>query len=365
MNEDSRLLGGEESLAKGKVEIRVQRLLLRCDAVKPWTRGYAGETVRDFHTHTMYSDGFYTPTALMTEAARNGIQEISITDHDTVAGLPDGKRTAESLGIRFLSGVEVTTTWLGKDVHLLGYGLEEERIRGSRLCSYMARIVESDQKWAHRVAEESRREPITLKIDGETERLWISEDELDRFSESSIPSYFIFGVLVKEKLDALSKRFRSVPARHIYYFLFWRSGGQEFIDRYEDLFKDFGIENRTFWNVPRKERPLMRTEELIRMILEVGAVPVLAHPGETVLHEKQIAELALKGLKGVEVYTPKHDAQQTQFYESVASSLGLLRICGTDFHDRYHRNRVEIGKDRNGAGLCRGATLQEISKVRS
>ena len=109
----------------------------------------------------------------------------------------------------------------------------------------------------------------------------------------------------------------------------------------------------------------MQTEELIRMILEVGAVPVLAHPGETILQEKQIAELALKGLKGVEVYTPKHDAQQIQFYEGVASSLGLLRICGTDFHDPYHRNRVEIGKDRNGEGLHRGATLQEISNYQS
>ena len=358
-------MGGGEDEAEGKVEIIVQRLLPRCDAVELRTRGYSGETVRDFHTHTMYSDGFYTPAALMAEAVRNGVQEISITDHDTVAGLPDGKRTAESLGARFLSGVEVTSTWLSKDVHLLSYGFKEERMRGSRLWSYMARIVESDQEWARRVAEKSRREPIALKVDGETKSLWVSDDELNRFSESSIPSYFIFGVLVKEKLDTLSKRFRSVPARHIYYFLFWRSGGQEYVDRYGRLFRDFGIENRTFWNVPREERPLMQTEEVIRMILEVGAVPVLAHPGETILQEKQIAELVLKGLKGVEVYTPKHDAQQIQFYEGIASSLGLLSVCGTDFHDPYHRNRVEIGRGRNGEGLCRGATLREISDFQS
>ena len=53
--------------------------------------------VRDFHVHTMFSDGFYTPATLMREAHANGVREIAITDHNTVAGLPEGRIVAKRL----------------------------------------------------------------------------------------------------------------------------------------------------------------------------------------------------------------------------------------------------------------------------
>ena len=79
----------------------------------------------DLHVHTTASDGQYTPTQIMEKAAEKGISVCAITDHDTVAGLPEGQAAADRLGITFVPGVEINIQNPRGEFHLLGLGLAD------------------------------------------------------------------------------------------------------------------------------------------------------------------------------------------------------------------------------------------------
>ncbi|MCR4630623.1 MAG: PHP domain-containing protein, partial [Treponema sp.] len=78
----------------------------------------------DLHVHTTASDGQYRPAQIMQKAADLGINTIAITDHDTVAGLEEGRAEAEKLGINFVPGIEMNINGSRGEFHLLGLGLE-------------------------------------------------------------------------------------------------------------------------------------------------------------------------------------------------------------------------------------------------
>ena len=72
----------------------------------------------DLHTHSVFSDGTYTPTEIIAEAKRLGLI-IALTDHNTAAGLPEFMAAAQKLGVTAVSGVEFSTEYKGKELHLL------------------------------------------------------------------------------------------------------------------------------------------------------------------------------------------------------------------------------------------------------
>ena len=76
----------------------------------------------DLHIHTTASDGQYSPTELIQKAASKKITTLAITDHDTVAGLEEGKLAAKQEGINFVPGVELNIQHFGGEFHLLGLG---------------------------------------------------------------------------------------------------------------------------------------------------------------------------------------------------------------------------------------------------
>ncbi len=109
----------------------------------------------DLHTHTTASDGALTPTELVQRAAQVGIAVLSITDHDTLAGLDEAQQAAGRYGIRLVPGVEFGIDVKGAEVHMLGYlfdpqypplldrlaELREGRIhRGRRMVELLAKL---------------------------------------------------------------------------------------------------------------------------------------------------------------------------------------------------------------------------------
>lgn len=322
------------------------------------------DLIRDFHLHTMYSDGLYPPNILVEEAYRQGVNDLAITDHNSIAGIPEGMEAAAKLGINLVAGVEMSTRYRDVETHILGYGFNLDRVtHSSPLYEYILKIRDADDVWVGKVVGLSQKKPIVVDLGGGRKRcISIHEDELDRFGRSTKPSYFHIGILVKDKLDELSPEFKKVPARHVFYFLFWRKE-PEYIRKYEPLFRKYGIENKKYWHVPRDESSLLPIKRVIEMLLHVGAAPVIAHPGESNLTEREIEEIAKMGAMGLEVYTPKHDEEQTIYYKKIADCSGLFRISGTDFHDPYHRNRVEIGRDRYGRKLTKGVTAEDLRRI--
>jgi len=75
----------------------------------------------DLHLHTTASDGRLTPAALVALAAQARLRVLSVTDHDTVAGVAEARAAAAAYGIRLVTGIEMTAVDDGHDVHVLGY----------------------------------------------------------------------------------------------------------------------------------------------------------------------------------------------------------------------------------------------------
>ena len=78
----------------------------------------------DLHSHSTYSDGVLTPAALIERASRNRVAMLALTDHDEVGGLPEAAAAAHEAGINFVPGVEISVTWAGLTVHVVGLGID-------------------------------------------------------------------------------------------------------------------------------------------------------------------------------------------------------------------------------------------------
>jgi predicted metal-dependent phosphoesterase TrpH len=82
----------------------------------------------DLHTHSTASDGTLTPTELVARAAQVGIQVLALTDHDTLNGIAEAQAAAAERGLTLIPGVEISVTWSGRTLHILGLGLDPTRL---------------------------------------------------------------------------------------------------------------------------------------------------------------------------------------------------------------------------------------------
>ena len=80
----------------------------------------------DFHTHSTASDGTLTPEQLVQAAAGAGVQVLALTDHDTTEGVAEAQETAIKEGIEVIAGVEVSVSWNGYTVHVLGLNMDPD-----------------------------------------------------------------------------------------------------------------------------------------------------------------------------------------------------------------------------------------------
>jgi predicted metal-dependent phosphoesterase TrpH len=95
----------------------------------------------DLHCHSVVSDGTLTPEALAERAVSNGVELWALTDHDEIGGQARAAAAAKAVGMRYITGVEISVTFLGKTVHIVGLGIDTdnpdlreglERTRGGR-----------------------------------------------------------------------------------------------------------------------------------------------------------------------------------------------------------------------------------------
>jgi len=80
----------------------------------------------DFHTHSHFSDGVLSPTALVARAADRGVATLALTDHDTLAGLDEAAAACAAHGMQFLRGVEVSGSFRGQAIHIIGLGVAHD-----------------------------------------------------------------------------------------------------------------------------------------------------------------------------------------------------------------------------------------------
>jgi predicted metal-dependent phosphoesterase TrpH len=93
----------------------------------------------DLHTHSRCSDGTLSPTDLVSLAATREVQVLALTDHDTVAGCSEAQAACDRHGIRFVPGVELTCEWRGREIHVVGLGVQPEDAGLAATCGDVAR----------------------------------------------------------------------------------------------------------------------------------------------------------------------------------------------------------------------------------
>jgi predicted metal-dependent phosphoesterase TrpH len=253
----------------------------------------------DLHVHTNASDGKYSPAELVKLAARNGLDLLAITDHDTVAGIAPALEAVRAFpDLKVIPGVEISSHAPGSEVHVLGYFVNYE---DSELLLQLAALGDSRQDRARAIVEKLRGLGLDINLsrvqeiagDGSIGRPHIAQALMEKGYVSS---------------------FQEVFTRYI------GQGGPAYV-----------------------ERAKLTPDEAVELILRSGGLPVLAHPSTINDAEAVVSRLAGRGLVGLEAYYKDYTDEQRRDMVSLAYRYKLLATGGSDFHGIDEATEVMIG----------------------
>lgn len=266
----------------------------------------------DLHTHTTASDGTDTPEQLVRLAAAAGLAGVAITDHDTLAGSDEGAIVAESLGLPFLRGLELSTRLLDEKT--------PQRRTAHVLAFFPADPGAGFRAWLD-----------TLRA-GRRVRNLATITKLNQLGYD----------LCLEDAEALGRNITGRP--HIA-----RAMAQKgYVANLREAFDRFLREGAPAY--VEREDPSAR--EGIQRIREAGGIPSLAHIGRMHRHnaadeESLLHTLAGWGLRAIEVWHSDHDPKRNTRYLEYAAKFGLATTGGSDYHGA-HKPGVRLGHGREG-----------------
>jgi 3',5'-nucleoside bisphosphate phosphatase len=256
----------------------------------------------DLHVHTVASeDGELSPREIMSIAAERRLAAIAFSDHDSTASVDAGIAAAREAHIDFVPGVEMTTLFDGKDVHILGYLLDWKDAALLAACE------------ATRVSrvEQARGRIAKMKALG-------FEVDFDRVMEIAAGRPPTSAILMKAFRESFAHRRDERLAPYI--------EGDKSNSPGLNLFLDYFSPGKPGYI----SAEAISSRDAIGLILNAYGVPVVAHPGRMAV---EITEaLVASGAAGIEVYSTNHTPAQEAFYETFARERGLVITAGSDFH---------------------------------
>ena len=267
----------------------------------------------DLHVHTTASDGVLAPDSLVLRAKSAGITALSVTDHDTTAGLAVAREAARCLDIRFVDGIEITAVEADRDVHVLGYFFDPD---DDQLGAFLERQREDRVRRVHEIV--ARLAAAGWHIDAEP------------------------------VLAAARQAGRSVGRPHIADALVAAGHARDRNDAFDRL---VGSNGCAF--VPRRGPSAV---DVVALIRAAGGIASLAHPGLT-RRDDLIPALAEAGLTALEARHADHDGEAEARYRRLALQHGLAVTGGSDFHADGDHHVGTIGQ--SGLSLEDFAALQE------
>ena len=246
----------------------------------------------DLHSHSIYSDGTMRPADLVRRAHANGVEIFALTDHDHLGGLAEARAEAESLGLVFVPGVEVSISWESHTIHVLGLGVDPDNLA---LQQGLEQVRAGRDDRARQMAEALAQAGIDNAFEGAM-----------RYCGNPA----LLG--------------RSHFARYIVERGFARDTRQVF-ERYLVPGKPGYVEH--IWAT---------LDQAVGWILEAGGLPVLAHPARYRMSHEALTQFldAFKacGGRGIEVCSGAHDPEDIRRFSRIAREYGFLASRASDFH---------------------------------
>lgn len=246
----------------------------------------------DLHTHSTASDGTLPPADLVQAAAAAGVDVMALTDHDTLDGLDEARQMAEQQGLRLIPGVEISVTWQGAAVHILGLNVNSE-------CEALQQGLVGLREY----------------------RDWRAEEIGRRLDKKGIGGAF-------EAACALSTG-KLVSRTHFARFLVAEGYARDV----REVFRKYLVQGKP-GHVPGKWAAL---EDAVGWILQAQGTAVIAHPARYNMTRSKLRKLiaAFKeaGGRGLEVVSGSHSKDEYFTMARHAKDFGLLSSAGSDFHD--------------------------------
>ncbi len=252
----------------------------------------------DLHTHSDRSDGTDSPTELVENAARAGLDVVALTDHDATVGWGEAQAAADRVGVRLVKGLEISTVLHGKSVHLLGYDVDPTN---AALLAELQRVLDGRDNRLPLILDKL----ATLGIE-------ITVEDVARWSGNAAASGrpHVADALVEKGI---------VASRDEAFEKLLTPGRPGYVSRYG--------------------APLFET---VRLVREAGGVAVVAHPWsrgtDRVLTPETIGELAEAGLAGLEVDHNDHAPEQRERLRAIAADLDLVVTGSSDYHGTGKKN---------------------------
>jgi len=245
----------------------------------------------DLHTHSIRSDGTLTPADLVTRAHAAGIGVLALTDHDVTDGIGEALFTANQLGMSLIAGVEISVTWHGHTVHIVGLNIDTTHVL---LQQGLARL-RAFREW--RAVEIGRR---------------LQKKRIDKAYEGARR-------LAQGEI---------VGRMHFARFLM----DQGYVRGHQQAFRQFLARGKPGY-VPAQWAEL---SEAVTWIRSAGGRAVVAHPGRYTMKPGELREFFDTfqecGGAAIEVISGSHTAEANRHYALLAQERGFLASVGSDFH---------------------------------
>lgn len=267
----------------------------------------------DLHVHTYFSDGLQSPEDVALCAEINGVELVSVTDHDTALAYPELFDCCKKRGIKAVTGIEVSAYLGGVRLHTLGYNID---INCSAFREFSSSLVEGSLKRTDDILQK-------LKKNG----VYISMDEVLSQRKS-------------EKAPVHSMHISRVAAAKGYS---------------KDAFS-FQRNYLSHGCVAYSEVGRPSPDKAVEAITACGGFASLAHPGRIELEKQEvislIKRLSSKGLCGIEAVYSTHTPLETAYYKELAREYNLLVTGGSDTHFKDGNKKIGTPVFDCGEELC-------------
>jgi len=246
----------------------------------------------DLHCHSNRSDGLLAPSDVVRRAAARGVTLLALTDHDALDGLAEAAQTARELGMRFVNGVEVSATWRGKTVHVVGLDIDPHE---ATLATGLARVRSGRTRRAEAMARSLAAAGIPDSLEGALRHA----ANVTMIGRTHFARHLVSVGAVASPSEAFRRYL--VPGKPGYVPHDWAS-----------------------------------LREAVGWICGAGGRAVLAHPGRYALSAGALRDLLedfrAAGGRALEVATSSHSRDQFHQFGALAQAFGFLASRGSDFH---------------------------------